>query len=232
MMGQIHLLLPGRFRRGILQSGIMGAATMNAPSPLKDQENFYQQHKQLLKVDSIDAMRQAPVTAYERLPRLLQPPGTDLLRPTLDNIQYNTSWRGRNSSVDPANFELLIGDTRHEYTVWESIIGTVRNMRRPGQLIPTPTGDFITNLYTLAPKEKIDFVLSMYGISPDTSPDWALLVNSKLANWHRLVSDATERACRPLARMMDTRNLLASRGFVEIQEQVIRVDPQQKDIGQ
>lgn len=68
--------------------------------------------------------------------------------------------------------------------------------------------------------------------------DGALLANSKLANWFRLVSDAIERAYRPLAYKTDTRGLLSSRGFVDIQEQVIPIpvnswpnDPRQKDIG-
>jgi hypothetical protein len=70
------------------------------------------------------------------------------------------------------------------------------------------------------------------------SEDGALLANSKLANWHRLVSDATERAYRPLAYKTDTRGLLTSGGFVDIQEQIIQIpvnswpnDQQQKDIG-
>jgi hypothetical protein len=68
--------------------------------------------------------------------------------------------------------------------------------------------------------------------------DGALLANSKLANWHRLVSDATERAYRPSTYKTDTRGLLAMRGFVDIQEQIIQIpvnswptDPEQKDIG-
>jgi hypothetical protein len=70
------------------------------------------------------------------------------------------------------------------------------------------------------------------------SEDGALLANSQLANWHRLVSDAIERAYRPLAYKTDTRGLLATRGFVDIQEQIIKIplnswptDLDQKDIG-
>jgi hypothetical protein len=70
------------------------------------------------------------------------------------------------------------------------------------------------------------------------SEDGALLANSKLANWHRLVSDATERAYRPLAYKTDTQGLLTARGFVEIREQILRIpvnswptDPIEKDIG-
>lgn len=68
--------------------------------------------------------------------------------------------------------------------------------------------------------------------------DGSLLANSKLANWHRLVSDAVERAYRPSPFKTDTRGLLASRGFVDIQEQIIQIpvnawpeNPRQKDIG-
>lgn len=68
--------------------------------------------------------------------------------------------------------------------------------------------------------------------------DGSLLANSKLANWHRLVSDATERAYRPLAYKTDTRGILTTRGFVDIHEQIIKIplnswptDPLQKDIG-
>lgn len=64
------------------------------------------------------------------------------------------------------------------------------------------------------------------------------MADSKLANWVRIVSDATERAYRRLAYKTDTRGLLAARGFVEIEEQIIQIpvnswptDAHQRDIG-
>lgn len=68
--------------------------------------------------------------------------------------------------------------------------------------------------------------------------DGVFLVNSKLANWLRLLAEATERAYRPMVYRMDTKGLLEARGFVEIQEQIVKIplnswptDPLQKNIG-
>lgn len=66
----------------------------------------------------------------------------------------------------------------------------------------------------------------------------SLMVNSKFANWYRIVSDATARGLRPSTYKVNIRDLLASHGFVEIHEQIIviplgswPVDPEQKQIG-
>lgn len=68
--------------------------------------------------------------------------------------------------------------------------------------------------------------------------DGTLPTNSQILNWSRYVLDATDRAYRPLAYNTDTRPMLERQGFVEIQEQVIKVplnywptDPHLKDIG-
>lgn len=68
--------------------------------------------------------------------------------------------------------------------------------------------------------------------------DGSLPPNCQLATWYRLVMDATARAYRPMAYNADTRLMLERQGFVEIQEQVIKVplnpwpaDPHLKDIG-
>ena len=55
------------------------------------------------------------------------------------------------------------------------------------------------------------------------SEDGVLLVNSKLANWHRLVSDAIERAYRPPTYKTDTQGLLEKRGFVDIKKDIIKI---------
>jgi hypothetical protein len=68
--------------------------------------------------------------------------------------------------------------------------------------------------------------------------DGTLPPNSALCTWARFLLDATNRAYRPLAYNVDTRAMLERQGFVEIQEQVIKVplnpwptDPHLKDIG-
>jgi len=68
--------------------------------------------------------------------------------------------------------------------------------------------------------------------------DGTLPANSHLVQWSRLLLDATARAYRPIAYNTETRSMLERSGFVEIQEQVIRVplnpwpaDPHLKDIG-
>lgn len=68
--------------------------------------------------------------------------------------------------------------------------------------------------------------------------DGTLGQNSALMQWGRYLMDATDRAYRPLAYNTETRAMLEQQGFVEIQEQVIKVplnpwpaDPHLKDIG-
>jgi len=68
--------------------------------------------------------------------------------------------------------------------------------------------------------------------------DGTLPPNSSLINWARFLLDATDRAYRPLAYNVETRAMLERQGFVEIQEQVIKVplnpwpaDPFLKDVG-
>lgn len=61
---------------------------------------------------------------------------------------------------------------------------------------------------------------------------------SELSNWTRFVLDATARFGRPLAYNTETRSMLEREGFIEIQEQIIKVplnpwpsDPHLKDVG-
>ena len=61
---------------------------------------------------------------------------------------------------------------------------------------------------------------------------------SALIQWSQFLLEATQIAARPLAYNVDTRVMLERQGFVEIQEQVIKVplnpwptDPHLKDIG-
>jgi hypothetical protein len=68
--------------------------------------------------------------------------------------------------------------------------------------------------------------------------DNTLPPNSQLVAWSRYLLEATARASRPLAYNTETRTMLERQGFVEIQEQVIKVplnpwpaDPHLKDIG-
>lgn len=68
--------------------------------------------------------------------------------------------------------------------------------------------------------------------------DNTLPPNSQLVAWSRYLIEATARASRPLAYNTETRTMLERQGFVEIQEQVIKVplnpwpaDPHLKDIG-
>jgi hypothetical protein len=68
--------------------------------------------------------------------------------------------------------------------------------------------------------------------------DNTLPANSALVSWANLLLDATARAYRPIAYNTETRAMLERTGFVEIQEQIIKVplnpwpsDPHLKDIG-
>ena len=66
----------------------------------------------------------------------------------------------------------------------------------------------------------------------------ALDPDSALVRWYDYLAEATLRTNRPIAYNTDTRQLLESAGFVDIQEEVIRApynswpnDPHQKEIG-
>jgi hypothetical protein len=68
--------------------------------------------------------------------------------------------------------------------------------------------------------------------------DNTLPANSALVSWANLLLEATARAYRPIAYNTETRAMLERTGFVEIQEQIIKVplnpwpsDPHLKDIG-
>lgn len=68
--------------------------------------------------------------------------------------------------------------------------------------------------------------------------DGTLPPNSSLNQWARYIMDATDRAYKPLAYNHNTRQFLERQGFVDIEEEVIRIplnpwpaDPHQKDIG-
>ena len=68
--------------------------------------------------------------------------------------------------------------------------------------------------------------------------DNTLPANSALVSWANYLLDATARAYRPIAYNTETRAMLERTGFVEIQEQIIKVplnpwpnDPHLKDIG-
>jgi hypothetical protein len=68
--------------------------------------------------------------------------------------------------------------------------------------------------------------------------DGSLAADSPLRVWYNHLKDATERYNKPIAYQHDTRRLLQSRGFIDIQEKVIRAplntwpsDPHQKLLG-
>lgn len=68
--------------------------------------------------------------------------------------------------------------------------------------------------------------------------DGTLPSDSRLLAWSQYLLAATQHSGRPLAYNVDTRAMLERQGFVEIQEQVIKVplnpwpaDPHLKDIG-
>lgn len=68
--------------------------------------------------------------------------------------------------------------------------------------------------------------------------DGTLPANSSITTWTRLLLEATAHAYRPLAYNTETRSMLERAGFVDIEEQVIRIplnpwpkDPFEKDIG-
>jgi len=81
----------------------------------------------------------------------------------------------------------------------------------------------------------------MEQVELDFSPrcdDGTLPANAALYHWARNLTEATERAYKPLAYNTNTRQMLEGQGFVDISEQIVRVplnpwptDPHQKDIG-
>lgn len=68
--------------------------------------------------------------------------------------------------------------------------------------------------------------------------DGTLEAESPLVKWYNYLAEATERVSRPIAYQHNTRQMLQSAGFIDIQETVIRAplnswpaDPHQKEIG-
>src|ERR1700761_938209 len=57
VMSQIHLRLQGRFRRAVCQSGVIGTATVNIPSPIEEQEPVYQKLKEDCKARTLEDLR-------------------------------------------------------------------------------------------------------------------------------------------------------------------------------
>jgi carboxylesterase type B len=167
VLHQIHTILPGRFHRAILQSGIIGTPTMAVPSTTEEQDEWYETAKKFVKVGSLEDMRKLPVSAFDRVGRATTPPGSVLCRFTIDDVHCSRNWRERNASADPANFELMIGDCEAEYTVWESSISILRKMF-PLAITPVPTPEFLDSLFQVAPKSKIEAILTAYGITPES----------------------------------------------------------------
>lgn len=68
--------------------------------------------------------------------------------------------------------------------------------------------------------------------------DGTLPPNSALIRWGNLLSEASERAYKPLAYNTQTRQMLEGQGFVDIAEQIIQIpfnswpaDQRQKEVG-
>ncbi|KAI9837015.1 MAG: Secondary metabolism regulator lae1 [Sarea resinae] len=81
---------------------------------------------------------------------------------------------------------------------------------------------------------------SMEQVEIDLQPrcDDGTLAFLPMVQWYEWVCDATQRASRPIAYQHNTRQLLESQGFVDIQEEIIQIplnawpaDPQQKIVG-
>jgi hypothetical protein len=68
--------------------------------------------------------------------------------------------------------------------------------------------------------------------------DNTLASDSPLVSWYNYLTDATNRANRPIAFQLNTKEMLQAQGFIDIREQTIRAplngwptDPHQKQIG-
>jgi carboxylesterase type B len=171
VMSQIHLRLPGRFRRAVCQSGVIGTATVMIPSTIDEQEPVYSHLKQHFKVETLDDLRRISGEDLSLAFQKFQPPASGLSRPTLDGVHYDASWRERNASSGVSGwkeFALLIGDVEHEYTVWEYSM-LVRKKFLAKKETPPSTTAFIDELSALVPEQKVVPILSEYGISRDTS---------------------------------------------------------------
>ncbi len=81
---------------------------------------------------------------------------------------------------------------------------------------------------------------SLEQVEIDLQPrcDDGTLPYDQIGQWYDWLSDATQRASRPIAYQHNTRQLLEAQGFVEIEEEIIRLplnswptDPRSKEIG-
>jgi hypothetical protein len=136
---QIYSSLPRRFRRAVVQSGQIDSGTMAYPATPEAQQSFYDGHQKIFGVDSLEEMRKLPVSAYDFAPIQLQQLGSMICRITIDDIHYGPSWR----EIDRTDLEIVVGDTSHEYTVFE---GVARKSCLGQDRAPTSTAEFITSL--------------------------------------------------------------------------------------
>jgi carboxylesterase type B len=168
VLNQLHSLLPGRFRRAILQSGIIGTPSICVPSPLSDQNLWYTSVKSFVGASNLAALRELPISAFDKAGRGTTPIGTVMSRLTIDDVHCNANWRDQNSSADPKTFSLLIGDCRDESTVWSAGISIVRKLF-PATTTPLPTPMFLSNLFSVFLEAVVSRILNAYDIHSSTS---------------------------------------------------------------
>jgi hypothetical protein len=145
---------------------MMGTPTIAVPSTIAEQEDWYEATKRFVKADSLEAMRQLPAAAFDRVARAVTPVGSVLCTFTIDDVHCAADWKDRNATADPANFQLLVGDCKDEYTVWEAGIMTLRRFF-PKTDSPVSTAQFLKTLFNVVPKSKAENILSAYGFSPE-----------------------------------------------------------------
>ncbi|KAJ5624329.1 alpha/beta-hydrolase [Penicillium lagena] len=177
---QVYSSLPRRFRRAVVQSGQIDSGTMSYPATLEEQQSIYDQHQKMLGVNSLEEMRRLPVSEYESIPIQLQKLGSMICRITIDNIHYNSSWQ----ESDCTGLEIIVGDTSHEYTVFEAIAREVSLGQDSNR---TSTDNFIASLKDVIAEDRLQQVLATYSITPTLDNEeillrlWQLIEDSTFA---------------------------------------------------
>ncbi|RFU32525.1 hypothetical protein B7463_g3843, partial [Scytalidium lignicola] len=175
---QIYSKLPRRFRRAVIQSGQIDSCTMSYPATLEEQQSFYEGHKKVLGVTSLEEMRKLPVSAYDFVAVQLQQLGMMICRVTIDNKYYDASWR----DFDANGLEIIVGDNANEFTVFEGVIRSIHM----GQGNPRISiAEFISTLKSVISEETIMALFEAYDIRPGRN------VKDTLARLWEIVEDST-----------------------------------------
>lgn len=179
---------------------------MSYPATLEEQQYFYEEHKRILGVNSLEEMRKLPVSAYDLVVAQLQPLGVMCCRVTTDDVHYTSSWK----DFECSGLEIIVGDTAHEFTVFEGVALSI-NLGKDSPRISTLA--FISNLKKVVAEKSLQDILDVYGIHPYLNNKdaldrlWQFVEDSTFAEpTERFASSAAAKGARVYRYLFDQVN--------------------------